>query len=128
MDLDVTIVTYREIFQYEAQKEGRYSEEYRKLSAAITLDKGDMAKLGVKEGQSVSVSNEVGRVVVKALASEDEPNPGIAFMVNSPWSNQLVRDDVCDTSIPGFKRITAKVSPSSEKITGVSELFKRMTA
>ena len=53
MDLDVKIVTFRDIFQYEAGKKGRYSEEYRKLSAQVILDKGDMAKLGVSDGQNV---------------------------------------------------------------------------
>lgn len=128
MEAVVTIVTFRDIFQYEAEKKGRYSEEYKKLSAQIILDKQDMAGLGVKEGQNVLVKNDVGSIVVVAKDSEDDPNPGLAFMVNSPWSNQLVRDEVCATSIPGFKRISAQVSPSVDDVTQISELFERMKA
>ena len=128
MEAVVTVVTFRDIFQNEAEKKSRYSEDYRKLSAQIILDKQDMAGLGVKDGQNVLVKNDVGSVVVAVKASEDDPHPGLAFMVNSPWSNQLVRDDVCETSIPGFKGISAQVSPSGENVTQISELFQRMKA
>jgi formylmethanofuran dehydrogenase subunit D len=128
MDAEVTIVTFRDIFQYEAGKKGRYSNEYQKLSAEIILDKQDMARLGTKDGQTVNVENDVGSIVVAAKTSEDDPHPGIAFMTNSPWSNQLVRDDVCDTSIPGFKSITARISQSSEALTKIDDLLERMRA
>ena len=128
MQVVVTVVTFRDIFQNEAEKKSRYSEDYRKQSAQIILDKQDMAGLGVKDGQNVLVKNDVGSIVVAVKASEDDPHPGLTFMVNSPWSNQLVRDDVCDTSISGFKGISAQVSPSEENVTHISELFQRMKA
>jgi formylmethanofuran dehydrogenase subunit D len=124
----VTIVTFKDIFQDEAEKRSRYSDEYRKLSAQIILDQQDMANLGAKDGQSVLVKNDMGSIVVAAKTSDDDPHPGLAFMISSPWANQLVRDDVCDTSVPGFKRISAQVSPSGENVTSISELFKRMKA
>ena len=128
MEAKVIIVTFRDIFQYEAGKKSRYSDEYRQLSAQILLDKQDMAGLGVKDGQRVMVGNELGRIVAAAKASEDDPHPGLAFMTNSPWSNQLVRDEVCETYIPGFKRIEAVVSPTEEAITQITELLQRMRA
>jgi formylmethanofuran dehydrogenase subunit D len=128
MQVVVTVVTFRDIFQYEAEKKSRYSEDYRKLSAQIILDKQDMTGLGVKDGQNVLVKNDIGSIVVAVKASEDDPHPGLAFIVNSPWSNQLIRDDVCETSIPGSKRISAQVSPSGENVTQISELFQRMKA
>lgn len=128
MEAVVKIVTFRDIFQYEAGKKGRYSEEYQNLSAQIILDKQDMASLGLKDGGRVLVENDVGSIIVAAKVSEDDPHPGLAFMTNSPWSNHLVRDDVCETSIPGFKSITAKVSPSGEDITKIGDLLERMRA
>ena len=53
MEAVVTVVTFEDIFQSEAEKKGKYSEDYRTLSAQIILDKQDMANLGVKEGQNV---------------------------------------------------------------------------
>jgi formylmethanofuran dehydrogenase subunit D len=128
MDAEVTIVAFQDIFQNEARKKGLYTDEYRQLSAQIILDKQDMNRLGVKDGQRVLVKNEVGGVVVAAKTSDDDSHQGLAFMINSPWSNQLVRDDVCDTSIPGFKRIAVRVSPSEENVTQISEILQRMRA
>jgi formylmethanofuran dehydrogenase subunit D len=128
MEAKVIIVTFRDIFQYEAGKKSRYSDEYCQLSAQILLDKQDMAGLGIKDGQHVIVGNELGRIVAAAKTSEDDPHPGLAFMTNSPWSNQLARDDICETSIPGFKRIEAMVSPADEAITQITELLQRMRA
>ncbi len=33
MEANLTIVTFRDIFQYEAEKKGRYTDEYRSLAA-----------------------------------------------------------------------------------------------
>jgi formylmethanofuran dehydrogenase subunit D len=128
MEAVVTLVTFRDIFQYEAEKKSRYSDDCRKLSAQIILDKQDMAGLGVKDDQNVLVKNDIGNVVVAVKTSEDDPHPGLAFMVSSPWSNQLVRDDICTASIPGSGRISVQVSPSGENVTQISELFQRMLA
>ena len=108
MEAVVTVVTFEDIFQYEARKKASILRITRKFRAQIILDKQYMAGLGVNEGQNVLVKNDVGNIVVVAKASEDDPHPGLAFMVNSPWSNQLVRDDVC-------ARISAQVSPSVEE-------------
>jgi len=123
----LTIVTFRDIFQYEAQKKGRYTDDYRNRSTIIFMDKQDLAVLGIKDGARVKVENEVSGVVLIALLSDDDPHPGIAFMTNSPWSNQLVSDDACQ-AVPEFKRISARVSPTDEPVTEISELLKRMKA
>jgi formylmethanofuran dehydrogenase subunit D len=128
MPVDVKIVTFRDIFQYEAGKKGRFSDEFRQLSAVILLDRQDMASLGVKDGERVLVENETGKVVVAAKTSDDEPHAGLAFMTNSPWSNQLVSEDLCDATIPGFKNISARVAPAQENITQISEIMQRIRA
>jgi len=124
--VEVTIVTVRDIFQDEAGRKSRFSDEYRNLSALIILDKQDMIRLEAKDGQKLLVKNEVGSIVVAARTSEDDAHPGLAFMYNSPWSNQLVSDAVCDTSIPGFKSIKATLSPAETNITQISEIQARM--
>lgn len=127
--LEVAIVTVRDIFQDEAGKRSRFSQEYRDLSALIILDRQDMTGLGAKDGDRLLVKNDVGSVVVAARASEDDAHPGLAFMYNSPWSNQLVSDPPEHSCIPGFKSIKATVSPAQGSGTGVteiSELFSRM--
>ena len=128
MSVELKIVCFEDIFQYEAREKSRFSDEYRQLSAVILLDKQDMASLGVKEGDKVLVENEISKIVVAAKTSDDEPHAGLAFMINSVWSNQLLRDDLCNASVPGFKGITAKVGPSQGEVTRISEIVQRMRA
>jgi formylmethanofuran dehydrogenase subunit D len=127
--LEVAIVTVRDIFQDEARRLSRFSDGYRNLSAQIILDKQDLGRLGAKEGDRLLVKNGVGSIVVAARASQDDSHQGLAFMYNSPWSNQLVSDPADQSCIPGFKSIKATVSPahvSGAAVTEISELFTRM--
>ena len=128
MSMELKIVCFEDIFQYDAREKSRFSDEYRQLSAVILLDKQDMASLGVKDGDKVLVENEISKIVVAAKTSDDEPHAGLAFMINSVWSNQLLRDDLCNASVPGFKGITAKVGPSQGEVTRISEIVQRMNA
>ena len=62
----VTIVTYPDIFRTEAGlKHGKFSREYQELSAVIVLDSGDMAKVGVNDGDLVEVDGTRGYVTWK---------------------------------------------------------------
>jgi len=126
--MELKIVCFEDIFQYEAREKSRFSDEYRQLSAVILLDKQDMASLGVKDGDKVLVENEINKIVVAAKTSDDEPHAGLAFMINSVWSNQLLRDDLCNASVPGFKGITTKVAPSQGEVTQISEIVQRLRA
>ena len=126
MSVELKVITFEDIFQYEAGEKSRFSDEYRQLSAVILLDKQDMASLGVKDGDKVLVENEINKIVVKAKTSDDEPHAGLAFMINSVWSNQLLRDDICNASVPGFKGITAKVGLGQGEVTQISEIVQRM--
>jgi formylmethanofuran dehydrogenase subunit D len=128
MSVELKIVCFEDIFQHEAGEKSRFSDEYRQLSAVILLDKQDMASLGVKDGDKVLVENEISKIVVAAKSSDDEPHAGLAFMINSVWSNQLLRDDLCNTSVPGFKGITARVAPSQGEVTQISEIVPRLRA
>ena len=126
MPVDVKIVCFQDIFQHEAGKKSKVSDEYRQLSAVVLLDKQDMANLGVKDGDKILVENELSKIVVAAKTSDDEPHAGLAFMASSPWSNQLERDDMCNPGVPGFKGISAKVAPAQENVTQISEIVQRL--
>lgn len=122
-EYEVKITTFRDIFQVEALERDRFGEEYRKLSACIVMGKDDLKKMGLKAGERVKVSNNYGSVVVEVKESKRDEPGGIAFMVNSPWSNALVSDDTGGKGIPEFKDINAKISLSKEEITRLGSLF-----
>lgn len=125
--MNVKIVTFRDIFQSEAQEVDRFSEDYRKMSALIFLDKSDAAKAGIKEGSNVLVESDNGRVVVVARIS-DNAHPGLAFMPNSPWSNQLVPAETDDTRIPNYKSISATISATDDKVPTVEDLIRELVS
>jgi formylmethanofuran dehydrogenase subunit D len=124
-EIKLKIVTYRDVFQNTAQESSRFGQEYEKLSAVIKLDLKDISKLSIKENDTVIVKNSYGKVVVTVQKSEyDEAHPGIAYMVNSPWSNALVPDATGGTGVPKFKDFEATVQGAKgEKVTGIREIF-----
>jgi len=118
-EIKVRVVTYRDIFQDKAMIENRFGEEYRDRSAVIKLDSADLKQLSVKKGDTVTLKNSLGTIVVKAEESGYEtPHRGIAYMPNSPWSNMLVSDETGGTGVPKFKDISITVtSAKGEKVT-----------
>ncbi len=123
-EFDIRISTYRDIFQAEALESDRFGEEYTKHSAVIMLGKDDLQKTGLKIGDRVKLSNKYGTVVVEVrVFKRDEPG-GIAFMINSPWSNALVSDETGGRGIPEFKDIRAKLSITKDEITSLEKLEK----
>ena len=118
-ELKVKIVTYRDIFQNKAMIEDRFGEEYKNTSALIKMDPSDLKNLNVKKGDTVTVKNSFGKIVVKAEESGyDTAHKGIAYMPNSPWSNMLVSDETNGTGVPKFKDIEATVtSAKGAKVT-----------
>ena len=93
-EIEVVLVAVRDIFQDEAGRKSLFSEEYRSLSALITLDKQDMASLAVKDGDKLLVKSDAGSIVVAARASKDEvkeAHPGLAFICVSPCTASLSR-------------------------------------
>lgn len=122
-EYDIRITTYRDIFQIEALEQDRFGEEYKKLSAAVMMGKSDMEKMGFKTGDRVRLTGNHGSIVVEVRATKRDEPGGIAFMMNSPWSNSLVSDDTKGNGIPEFKNITARISLTKEDITPLEKLI-----
>lgn len=124
-EYDIRITTYRDIFQIEALENDRFGEEYKKLSAAIVMGKDDLNKMSLKPGDRVRLANSFGSVMVEVRETKRDEPGGLAFMVNSPWSNALVSNDTGGRGIPEFKNITAKISLTKDEITTLESLIVR---
>ncbi|MFZ2412161.1 MAG: molybdopterin dinucleotide binding domain-containing protein [Candidatus Methanoperedens sp.] len=123
-EYEIKITTYRDIFQVEAQERDRFGKDYEKLSASIMMSKNDLAKMGLKQGDRVKVANNNGSVIVEARESKRDEPGGVAFMINSPWSNVLVSGETGGCGIPEFKDITAKISLVKEESTTLESLME----
>lgn len=121
-EFDIKITTYRDIFQCAALESDRSGEDYRKISALIMLGKNDMQKMGIKTGDRVRIQNSYGNIVVEAKESARNEPGGLAFMVNSPWSNALVSDETGGKGMVEFKNISARISVSKDNITDIEQL------
>lgn len=125
-EYEIKLTTYRDIFQVEALENDRFGDEYRKHSAAVVMGKDDLNKSGLKSGDRVRLTNSFGSVVVEVLESKRVEHGGLAFMVNSPWSNALVSDETGGNGIPDFKYIIARISLTKDEITKIESLiFKK---
>ncbi len=122
-EYELKLTTYRDIFQAEALENDRFSDEYKKHSAAVVMGKNDMNKFGLKIGDRVRLMNSYGSIVVEVRGSKREEPGGIAFMVNSPWSNALISDETWGRGIPEFKNITARISLTKDEITKIESLI-----
>ena len=124
-ELEILIVTHRDIFQNSTLEASRFSEEYADQSALIVLTTSDMKKLQVEKNGDVLLKNKWGKVVAKVVESkEEEEHNGVGFMLNSPWSNALVSPETNGTGVPEFKKIKATISSTEEKDMGVHPVPK----
>ncbi len=124
-EYEIKITTYRDIFQVEALESDRFGDEYKKHSAAVVLSKHDMKKMGLKTFDRGRLINSNGSIVVEVRESKRDEPGGLAFMVNSPWSNALVPDETGGKGIPEFKNITARISLTKDDITTLENLIGR---
>jgi len=124
---ELTVVTYRGIFQEVEEALGMYSDGYRDQSALLELDGGDAKAVGVEAGKPVLLETASGKVVVTAKVSED-PHPGIAFMPASPWSSQLLSGEVGEGGLMELKRFGATVTPAEGAVTSIEEIMEGIRA
>jgi formylmethanofuran dehydrogenase subunit D len=121
-EYDITIVTYRDVFQAPICEEDRFGSECREMSAVIILDNAEMKHMGISNESNVFLKSKSGSVVVKAQASPKSEQKGIGFMVNSPWSNALVSDETT-CGIPEYKNIHVKITTTKEELTTLDDLL-----
>ncbi len=119
-----TLITGRTITQGMVI-ESKDSEMYTESVATCEIDPDDMKKLGVKEGDTVSVKTESGSVFVRAVLSSQAPHRGIVFMPLGPWANMVTSSETDSVGMPTFKGIPAEVTPAKDKkILTYPELLK----
>jgi formylmethanofuran dehydrogenase subunit D len=126
MNLEVTLITGRTISQGEAMEIGKESESYTRAAAICEMDPVDMEKLGVKEGDIVRVSTEVGEVLLWAAKSDQAPHEGVIFIPLGPWANAITNPGTDSTGMPSFKGMRAKVEPAEGKVLDARELIKEL--
>lgn len=125
--IEVNLITGRTIEQGESMEISKLSDEYTKATAICELDKEDMAALGIKDGDNVKVSSDVGSIIVKARDTKQGPHKGIAFIPLGPWVNSITGTGSDSTGMPRFKGIDVKIEAAiGEKVMSARELIKEV--
>ncbi len=110
----MVLVPGRSSKQGTSLNKGKLKQEYLLITSTLEMNSDDMQRLGLEEGDSVRLSNEVGETVVtcKGRKPEDLPS-GILFIAYGPPSSQLMDGDTAGTGMPLSKNIEVLV----EKVT-----------
>ncbi|MDY6865039.1 MAG: molybdopterin dinucleotide binding domain-containing protein [Halobacteriota archaeon] len=121
-EYEVLLITHSSIFQTEIAINDKFSDEYSKRSAVVSIAPGDMSKIGVKEGKTVKIENENGSVVVSVVKSEED-HKGIVFMPESYYSNRLLSPKTDGTGFFDAKKVKVKISKVDGHVVGIKELL-----
>ncbi|MFQ5833604.1 MAG: molybdopterin dinucleotide binding domain-containing protein [Candidatus Thorarchaeota archaeon] len=97
------------------------SKEFQKLAARISLSKGNLQRLGLGEGDAVSVESMSGRIVVHAIP-DDKLADDVAVMPRSPWALSLVAVP-SDGAPVQLHDIQVTVTKSEDKVTSFDSIL-----
>lgn len=118
--------TARTIWQGEAIEAGKNLEMYRKAAAVCYLNREDMEKLGVKEGDVIRVKSKYGDVVVYAREASEPMTEGMVFMPLGPWANLVVSPETDSTGMPSFKGVPVEIEKAEgEEVLSMVELMRK---
>ncbi len=118
---ELTLVIVHSLETDIESEKNKFSQEYLDSAAKILLSKGDIKRLGLKEGGPVSVKSKSGSVTVRAFG-DDRINDGMSTMPRGPWAMTLVPVP-SDGSPIQLHGIPITVVRTDGKITSLESLF-----
>ena len=90
--------------------QGKLKEEYQKVTSTLEMNKDDMDKMGLIDGDKVKLSNEVGETIVSCLGKKPEDlSEGMLFIPYGPPSSQLMTSDTAGSGMPLSKHMMVDV-------------------
>lgn len=98
------------------------SKEFLDTAAKVRLNKGDLQRLGLKEGGHASIKSKAGQIVVVANSDEKVPE-GTAVIPYGPWALVLVAVPK-DESPPQLHGVSVTVTRSDDNVTSLDGLLE----
>ena len=94
---------------------GKLKEEYLEVTSTLEMNKDDMDKMGLVDGDEVRLKNEIGETIVRCIAKKPEDLPaGMLFIPYGPPSSQLMASDTAGTGMPLSKHIEVEIEKVAE--------------
>jgi len=84
--------------------EGKFKEDYQEETHTLQVSPQDMLRLGLADGDRVSLRSETGQIEVAVTPSKgDELPPGLLFIAYGNLSSRLMGADTHGSGIPTSK-------------------------
>ena len=110
--LTLNMITQRSIEEGVAMEKGKTTQEYFEACSIIEMNEEDIRKLGLVPNQLVKVTSECGSVVVKSVKGRQTLYPGLAFIPQGVWANQIVPARTQATGEPQYSGFPVTVEPA----------------
>jgi len=98
------------------------SKEFVEAAARVGLSKGDLQRLGLKDGGHVSIKSKAGNIVLSAYVDEKVPE-NTAVIPYGPWALALVQVPKDDTP-PQMHGVSVTVTRSDDEVTPLEKLLE----
>jgi formylmethanofuran dehydrogenase subunit D len=106
-EVHAILITGRTLKQGMGVAEGKDSDVYREETGQVELSAGTMAKLDLKQSDSVEILTDsgVGRFLCRVADLPDD----VVFVPYGPPANKLTLYETEGSGMPGFKGIPCRV-------------------
>jgi formylmethanofuran dehydrogenase subunit D len=105
---------------------GKFSKEYFDAVSICETDKSTLETLGIKEGDSIIVETEIGKVVVTSKIDR-RAESGVVFIPCGPYANAVTSSDTLESGMPAYKAVPARIyAAKGESVLSVEELLKKI--
>jgi len=121
--MEFILITGRTIEQGKFKEHAKTTEKYKGNVAICEMHADDMYRLGVKDGDNVKVTTELGSVVVKVRKSKRIRTPGMVFIPFGPWVNSILPSETEGSGMPHLKGFKVKIEPTSEPVPDIKDLL-----
>ncbi|MGY5859465.1 MAG: molybdopterin dinucleotide binding domain-containing protein [Candidatus Thorarchaeota archaeon] len=98
------------------------SKEFLETAARVRLSKGNLQRLGLKDGAHASVKSKAGTIVIAAYEDEKVPESS-AVIPYGPWALALVPVPK-EEAPPQMHGISVTVTKSDDDITSLDQLLE----
>jgi formylmethanofuran dehydrogenase subunit D len=108
----MTLIAGRTAKQGVSLNAGKLTSDYREITSSVEMNRDDMARLGLADGDRVRLSTGEGAIVVRCTGRKPEDLPAsLLFLAYGPPSGQLMGGDTALTGMPISKNLEVEVEP-----------------
>jgi len=120
--ITLNMITQRSVNEGVGIVSGKMTPEYFEACSIIEMHDDDVKALGLVPNQLVKVTSECGDVVVKTVRGRQALYPGLAFIPQGVWANQIVPPRTQATGEPQYSGFPVTVEPVPDGVRRKSAL------